>query len=309
MKNLNQKPITIFHDNGITTLKLYVLEMNEVMVNATELLNVYGRGVILKKTHPFLQTQFDFTKAPPYQIILFDAEGYRTGAKMCHEPIQAPVSYLIPEPYVLLWPFNSKIDVESIISIDVIQINKEMDKDHFLEIFDLMNSDTDEELVARFNNEVNIKTWTSARSRYLRALREQLKKRNISVGQVGDYDSGLSYKSVVWLKHNSLYLLNTLRREEVARMICKYFNKHRQDIVKNEWELTIYTADEAYVSVKGRDHHIRISARDLLDNHLEYKSSGKKKAGGITRQIILYINSLRKSVSKQIDRILSILYA
>jgi len=88
------------------------------------------RGYLLTKGHASLQTNFDLTGADDCQLLSFDKEFNFVTIRYYKNYRNAPFSYLLSEPYVLILPAFHTHPVESTLSFTLLEYTEIHGIDH-----------------------------------------------------------------------------------------------------------------------------------------------------------------------------------
>jgi len=79
------------------------------------------RGYLFTKEHHSLQTQFDLTGAEDCQLISFDEDFNFKTVQYYRNHQNAPFSFAITAPYVLILPDTNSLPVQSTLSIELLE--------------------------------------------------------------------------------------------------------------------------------------------------------------------------------------------
>jgi len=96
-----------------------ILQKNYINVLETE--RFKERGCLFTMEHSSLQTQFDLTGAEDCQLLSFDKELQFTTVRYYRNHQDAPFSFFITAPYVLILPDTHKLPVQSTYSIELLE--------------------------------------------------------------------------------------------------------------------------------------------------------------------------------------------
>ena len=109
-----------FEDGEIKlTVGNLILQKNYINILETE--RFKKRGCLFTKEHSALQTQFDLTGAEDCQLLSFDKELQFTAVRYYRNHQNAPFSFLITEPYVLVLPDTHSLPVQSTQAIELLE--------------------------------------------------------------------------------------------------------------------------------------------------------------------------------------------
>lgn len=88
------------------------------------------RGCLFTKEHPSLQTQFDLTGAKDCQLLSFDENLHFKTVRYYRNHQDAPFSFFITAPYVLILPDTHSLPVQSTLSIELLEYPPIRGADH-----------------------------------------------------------------------------------------------------------------------------------------------------------------------------------
>lgn len=88
------------------------------------------RGCLFTKGHASLQTHFDLTGAKDCQLLSFDEKFNFVTIRYYKNYRNAPFSYLISEPYVLILPTEHDLPIESTLSLILLEYPEIRGIDH-----------------------------------------------------------------------------------------------------------------------------------------------------------------------------------
>lgn len=100
-------------------------------------------------------------------------------------------------------------------------------RDEYYKSFERLS---DQEIVQRFNGQVQVPAWNVARSGYLWALRDSLESRKIDYSSCGNKKS-MSYRNCVVLKSKKLYRVVDLPIEEIQKLLETWAERSRPGIL------------------------------------------------------------------------------
>jgi len=84
--------------------KLNLIPSEKTWIEVKAVLQKFPDGCLVERKHPFLQTQFILDGAADCLLIGFDKNGKFINARPFYDDYNAPFSYLISEPYVVVAP-------------------------------------------------------------------------------------------------------------------------------------------------------------------------------------------------------------
>lgn len=97
------------------------LSLQKNYINILEIAHFKERGCLLTKEHPFLQTQFDLTGAEDCQLISFDEHFNFITIQYYRNHQNAPFSFAITAPYVLILPDTHSLPIQSTKSFELLE--------------------------------------------------------------------------------------------------------------------------------------------------------------------------------------------
>lgn len=122
------KRVKLLFNDGDTPVVLGYLPLNCTVVDAKDFLKKFKNGILIEKTHKFLQTQLILTGVGPCQVRVHSENSIYGHLKPCFSNNKdVPFSFLIPEKYIYLLPTDSNIPDREIRSWSIIE-DKEIHK-------------------------------------------------------------------------------------------------------------------------------------------------------------------------------------
>lgn len=116
-------------------------------------------------------------------------------------------------------------------------------KDYFLEFKAELCRLNDDEFIGQFNDTVGISAFGVARSGYLWAIKEELKRREIDFSSVGN-EKIMCWKYVVFLKDRKLYRFSELDEKDAENWFKKYMLENHSDKIKFNPKMIEYNDDQ-----------------------------------------------------------------
>ncbi len=113
------KTIQINYKKRKENLKVGEIELTKRHISISDIESSSLKSFLLIKNHQYTDTQVDLTGAKDCQIVSFNEKLEFVGIRFYKNHKNAPFSYLINEPYLLII-LNNSIEIEYIFSIVIL---------------------------------------------------------------------------------------------------------------------------------------------------------------------------------------------
>ncbi len=108
-----------FAGGEVLEIKLHFIPLNKTWIEIRSVLQKSPNGFLAERKHRFLQTQFILDGTDDCVLIGFDEHGKFVSSKPFYNHKNAPFSYLISDPVVIVLPAGTRLPSDRLISMEV----------------------------------------------------------------------------------------------------------------------------------------------------------------------------------------------